>query len=116
MSKKSSSRSELNEYWEEHVSNWESSGLSLSAYSKKHNIVLHRLAYWKKKLSAIGTPTLQPMESKPTNFIPTLVDNLNTGSNVEIITPSGICLKTTDGTDVAWISSLIQKLEEINNV
>lgn len=44
-------------YWQQHVEEFKSSGLTREAYSKLKRIRVYQLDYWRKKLSRIsGTP------------------------------------------------------------
>jgi hypothetical protein len=42
-------RQEKQQYWDEHLSRWNESGLSQSAYCREHQLNLHRFIYWKKR-------------------------------------------------------------------
>jgi len=42
---------EKRRFWTAHIQAWQKSGYSLAAYGKQHNLVYHRLIYWKTKLA-----------------------------------------------------------------
>jgi hypothetical protein len=39
--------------WQQHITDWEASGVSGSAYCKQQSLVYHQFVYWRQKL----TPT-----------------------------------------------------------
>ena len=53
---------EKRRFWKAHIQAWQKSGYSLAEYGKHHNLVYHRLIYWKSKFKN------EP--SKPVNFVP----------------------------------------------
>lgn len=40
---------ERRRFWQAHIQAWQNSGYSLAEYGKHHNLVYHRLIYWKNK-------------------------------------------------------------------
>ena len=42
---------EKRRFWKAHLQAWQTSGYSLSEYGKRHNLVYHRLIYWKSKFA-----------------------------------------------------------------
>lgn len=64
-----------------HIESHRSSGLSVVAYCKQHNLVKSNFYYWLKKLSKA---------SKPVSFVPITVDPLAADSTVEVHFPSGV--------------------------
>jgi hypothetical protein len=42
---------ETNQYWQQHVEAFNSSGLTREAYSKKNRIRVYQLDYWRRKIS-----------------------------------------------------------------
>jgi hypothetical protein len=53
---------EKRRFWTAHIQAWQRSGYSLAAYSKHHNLVYHRLIYWKSKF--------ENEQTKPLSFVP----------------------------------------------
>jgi len=37
-------------YWKEQIDRWRQSGLSQAEYCRRHDLVRHQMAYWKKRL------------------------------------------------------------------
>jgi hypothetical protein len=53
---------EKRRFWQTHIQAWRNSGYSLAEYGRHHNLVYHRLIYWKTK-----SENEQP---KPVSFVP----------------------------------------------
>jgi hypothetical protein len=46
-------QTERAQFWQQHIADWEDSGVSGSAYCKQQSLVYHQFVYWRQKL----TPT-----------------------------------------------------------
>jgi hypothetical protein len=79
------SPSELAIFWQEQIELQRTSGLSRSAYCRKHNLVVCRFSYWERKLTKSTTKllpvTLNPIEARA-DTICTLV--LRNGNQLKI--------------------------------
>jgi len=53
---------EKRRFWKAHIQAWQRSGYSLAEYGKHHNLVYHRLIYWKTKF--------KNQQAKPVSFVP----------------------------------------------
>ncbi|MBT4077103.1 MAG: hypothetical protein HOE78_11005 [Gammaproteobacteria bacterium] len=42
---------ETEKYWTEHVESWQQTDLTQAAYCQKHELLVHRFGYWKRKLA-----------------------------------------------------------------
>ena len=49
-----------NEFWQNHIAQWQSSGLSQAKYCRQNKLASHQLSYWKCKLLA-NTLTVPPV-------------------------------------------------------
>ncbi|EAZ98513.1 IS66 family insertion sequence element accessory protein TnpA [Marinobacter sp. ELB17] len=64
--------------WQQHITDWEASGVSGSAYCKQQSLVYHQFVYWRQKLA--------PTEGSPKQ------DQAATGFARVVSAPSvGIC-------------------------
>jgi hypothetical protein len=43
------------QFWQDHITAWQGSGLSQAAYCKQHEIKFHNFAYWRNRLSSRKT-------------------------------------------------------------
>ncbi len=78
---KSESRLELKRFWTGHLSQWKETSLSQAHYCKKHELVVHRFGYWKRKLNNFplrrsGFIKLPAVSIDPTSNITTLTVQL----------------------------------------
>ena len=48
--------------WQQHITDWEASGVSGSAYCKQQSLVYHQFVYWRRKL----VPTDDALEQEQT--------------------------------------------------
>ncbi len=53
---------EKRRFWIAHIQAWQNSGYSLAEYCHQHNLVYHRLIYWKTKF--------KNEQTKPVSFVP----------------------------------------------
>lgn len=53
---------EKRRFWNAHLQAWKTSGYSLAEYGKQHNLVYHRLIYWKTKF--------ENEQPKPVTIVP----------------------------------------------
>lgn len=83
---------EKRKFWKAHIEAWQSSGYSLAEYAQHHNLVYHRLIYWKTKLKNEQTKTLSfvpvPLQTQPEN-IPLTLNVQNDRFRIEI--GAGFC-------------------------
>ena len=49
-------------FWEEHLSQWEASGLSQSEYCRQNDLKLHCFLYWRKRQRATVESTVSLVE------------------------------------------------------
>ena len=77
------STSNKSEHWREVVSNFESSGLSQSEFSRQQGLAKNRLSYWINKFR----------ECKPKSSFVELDPKAKAKSKVELEFPSGVILR-----------------------
>jgi hypothetical protein len=44
------------QFWQDHITAWQGSGLSQTAYCKQHEMKFHNFAYWRNRLSPRKEP------------------------------------------------------------
>ena len=77
------------ELWQQHINLWRASGLSQVAFCKQHNLAMHNLQYWRKRLSS----SAESVAAKPKALIPITVTSssparLRLGAQVMIELPT----------------------------
>ena len=63
-------------FWQAHIQAWQNSGYSLAAYGRHHNLVYHRLIYWKTK-----SESEQP---RPVSFVPVPLPTQSTDTAITL--------------------------------
>jgi len=72
----SHSRSAKLQFWQSHITDWRSSGLSQKLYCLKHGLAVQTFGYWHRKLK-------QETENRPPRFFPIAVTTVATPASVE---------------------------------
>lgn len=98
-----------NEFWQNHIVQWQSSGLSQAKYCRQHKLASHQLSYWKCKLLA-NSLTVPP--ETPSGFARVQLAELS-----PTLASSDLSLHFRDGIQLLGITEetlpLIRRLVEI---
>ena len=96
-------------FWQHHIAQWQSSGLSQANYCRQHNLAIHQLSYWKGKLLVTSQPLLT---KSPSGFTRVQISDLATPP-----TSPGLSICFRDGTQLLGMTEatlpLIRQLVEI---
>jgi len=60
-------RTERTHFWQQRITDWQTTGLSGSVYCKQQSLIYHQFVYWRSKLSAIESHSNQ--EEATTVFV-----------------------------------------------
>ena len=92
------------QYWQEHISKWQRSGLTQSEYCKHNHLHRSTFAGWKKKLSP---------DSEDHHFVEVqLSKNIINEPVIEIELNKGVCLKVREEINPLILRNLIEALRE----
>ena len=98
-----------NTFWQNHVGQWQSSGLSQAKYCRQHKLTSHQFSYWKGKFWATGHAAMPGTNS---GFARVQI----AWSTDKAVLP-GLSLRFQDGTEVTGITRdtmpLIRELVEV---
>ena len=102
------------------IDDWQRSGLSKIAYARQHQIGIHRISYWLKRLRKAESPPATA-ETLSTDFIqvpmpsqdPVITAPSPTLSPVEILFPRGIALRVRPGVDIILLRTVITALGQV---
>jgi hypothetical protein len=102
------------------IDDWQRSGLSKIAYARQHQIGIHRISYWLKRLRKAESPPATT-ETLSTDFIQVPMPSQNpvisapstTLSPVEILFPRGIALRVRPGVDITLLRTVITALGQV---
>lgn len=101
-------RKELQQYWQHHLKQWKSSGLSGLRYCQQHDLSYNRFHYWKKRLSVTQQPERSPSSS--TGFARVIQQQIHSPqqSDLTLTLPNGAILS---GIQSDHIDTVVQLLE-----
>jgi hypothetical protein len=72
------------QFWQDHITAWQGSGLSQVAYCKQHGIKFHNFAYWRNRLSPAKAPSAKLMKLGAMPVSSRVMMNLPLGVRLEL--------------------------------
>jgi hypothetical protein len=72
------------QFWQDHITAWQGSGLSQVAYCKQHEIKFHNFAYWRNRLSRAKAPSAKLMKLGAMPASSRVMVNLPLGVRLEL--------------------------------
>ena len=99
----------LEQYWSEHISSWQQSSLTQAAYCQKHQLIVHRFGYWKRKLCEE-----QAVEANSTGFIQLPSINPSSFSKHEALSvrlPNEFCIEGITSDNLHLVKTLTGLLQ-----
>ena len=100
-----------NKYWQHHIAQWQTSGLSQAEYCRQNKITGHQFSYWKSKLSGNSDSIVHEPNS---GFARVQITELAAPSTTA---SSGLSLHFPDGTQLIGITQdtmpLLRQLVEV---
>ncbi len=100
------------EFWEPHVDRLKTSGQSVAAYAREHQLSSHALGWWKRRLRlGAQTPLSKPVKHlpPPAPFVAVQVAApVGAGPVATLRLAGGISLELTQWPDVKWLAALSQ--------
>ena len=95
------------ELWQEHITQWQSSGLSGMAYCKQESLAYGRFVYWRKKLA--GSPG--PDEAAPSGFARVApVTRLEAADGLTVSLPGGVSITGLHAGNVDLLGAILRQL------
>jgi len=93
--------------WSGRMASWERSGLSRRAWCNRSGVNVHTFDYWRRRLREAPTPRKRKAR---TELVPIRVSAPSAAAPVELVLPSGVCLRVSSGADVAQVAALVRAL------
>jgi transposase-like protein len=92
--------------WRRRLRDWERSGLSVSAFSRRYGVAENRLYAWRRILAQ--------RDAEQAAFVPVrlLADNGSQDDTLEVVLAGGRRLRVPKGFDAATLRQLLAVLEE----
>lgn len=91
------------DFWQRHVNQWRTSGLSKMAYCQQHVLTYHQMVYWSSKVECV-------VEAKsPGGFVAVTVSSDERDSGLSIRFPNGVTIEGINERSVDIVSKLIAR-------
>ena len=72
------------QFWQDHITAWQGSSLSQTAYCKQREIKLHNFAYWRNRLSPAKAPSAKLIKLGGIPASSRMIMNLPLGVRLEL--------------------------------
>ena len=93
--------------WKSHLAAWRDSGLSQSAYCRRHGLSLPCFGYWRSKLHAAWSP---PALSENALLPIVVAEVAMSDDRIEVALPNGLQVRVSVGLDPQRLVPMIQAL------
>jgi transposase-like protein len=106
-------RTRTRQRWQRLVELWRRSGLSVPAFCRRHRLAAPSFYAWRRKLRQEQPPANNAAAPPPVTFLPVHVryETPEPPPPLELILPSGLCLRVPPGFDPAALRHLLAVLE-----
>ena len=93
------------DFWQRHLTDWRTSGLSQAAYCRRHGLDVKRWTYWRRTFKQ----TLPSGASVPA-VVPIVMSAPPLDDRVEVRLPNGLQVRLSAGLDPCRLVPMIQAL------
>lgn len=99
---------ERRDYWQQHITEWQASGLSGMAFCQQQSLAYHQFSYWRQKfMSNVSADT--PPQAGFTTVIPASPEKSNT-PGLTISLPGGITIAGVNADNMALLGDVLRQL------
>lgn len=89
------------QFWQQHITAWQSSGMTQRAYAEAHHVPAKRMSYWARQFR-------QPESVAGVTFAPARLEV--TESALTLSGPGGWALHMPASVPATWVASLLKML------
>ncbi len=101
-------RTEREQGWYQHITEWQASGLSGMAYCKQQSLTYCRFVYWRKKLTE---PESVSEETAPSGFTRVAaVPNVKTSQVLTVSLPGGVSITGLHAGNIELLGAVLRQL------
>ena len=101
-------RTEREQVWHQHITDWQASGLSGMAYCKQQSLTYCRFVYWRKRLTE---PELALDEAAPSGFARVAtVPSAEASQGLTLSLPSGVSITGLHAGNVDVLGAVLRQL------
>jgi transposase len=107
------------QFWQDHIAGWKSSGLSLRLYSEEQGLKAGTLSYWSSRLKAQSAEAPAPSSGPEATFLAVRVAEPTVAmpmpeppdERIELALPGGRVVRVGRGFDAATLDRLLEVVE-----
>ena len=104
------SNSERANQWQNHISQWQESGLSGAKFCKRAELDLAQFYYWKNKFSS-NTRNIEVDKKRPTGFASAVItDSALVADGLSFTVPNGCAIVGINGANVSLVGAILAQL------
>ena len=95
----------LSDYWRHHIQGWQQTDESQRSYCRAHDLNYHRFIYWRRKLVAPSSDTLQAVPRS--GFIPVKAVSQDLPAELTATLPNGVILQGITTGNLSVVKQLL---------
>ena len=104
------SNNERANQWQNHINQWQDSGLSGAKFCKRSELDLAQFYYWKNKLLS-NTRSIAVDKKHPTGFASVVItDSALVGDGLSFTLPNGCAIVGINGANVSLVGAILAHL------
>ena len=102
-------RTERTQFWQQRINDWQTTGLSGSAYCKQQSLIYHQFVYWRSKLSAVEAYPIQ--EEATTGFARVVsVPGAGATDGLTVSLPGGVSITGLHAGNIELLGAVLRQL------
>ena len=97
--------------WQQHIVDWQQSGLSQAAFCQSHQLSYHQFIYWRQKLAPKSDDSAIPASSTSPQLLPVQYPSERPLSTDLILTlPNGLRIQGIHSNNLTLVRQLLEQL------
>jgi hypothetical protein len=93
-------------FWQRHVNQWRTSGLSKMAYCRQYSLAYHQMVYWSSK----EQKPVADQSEKSSGFVAVTVAAAASDQSLSVRLPNGVMIEGINDRSVALVGMLLEQL------
>lgn len=95
------------DYWQQHITAWQTSGQSGAAFCREQNLSYHRFCYWRQKLAPPRRTEAAPSLSGFAKVVPTSIPAMG---ELHVSLPGGITISGLHADNITLLGAILRQL------